>query len=93
MIAEGHSVTSAFRSSGLFPSLVIRMTQVGESTGELDKALAHVSDFYSRDAKESIERFQAMIEPTMTLAIGLLLGWVMLAVLGPIYDTIAGIRM
>lgn len=93
MIAEGRSVSGAFQASGLFPPLVIRMTRVGESTGELDKALSYVSDFYSRDAQASIERLQVMIEPALTLAIGLLLGWVMLAVLGPIYDTIAGIRL
>jgi type IV pilus assembly protein PilC len=43
--------------------------------------------------REQIERVQAMIEPTMTVLLGLLLGWIMLSVLGPIYDTISAIRI
>lgn len=92
-ITDGHNVSNAFQSVGLFPPLVIRMIKVGESTGNLDKTLSNVSYFYSRDAQNAIERLQAMLEPAMTLVIGILLGWVMLAVLGPIYDTIGKIHM
>jgi type IV pilus assembly protein PilC len=93
MISEGQSVTESFRNAGLFPPLVIRMLRVGENTGGLDTALINVSYFYNRDVKESIERVQAMIEPMMTLFVGLILGWVMLAVLGPIYDVITKLKM
>jgi type IV pilus assembly protein PilC len=92
LIGEGQNVTAAFQSAGLFPPLVIRMLRVGENTGELDKALRNVSYFYNRDVRESIERIQAMIEPMMTVAIGLILGWIMLAVLGPIYDIITKLK-
>ena len=88
MIGDGQNVTVAFQNVGLFPPLVIRMLRVGENTGSLDEALANVSYFYNRDVRESIARVQAMIEPAMTMAVGLILGWVMLSVLGPIYDTI-----
>lgn len=91
-IGEGQNVTAAFQSAGLFPPLVIRMLRVGESTGGLDTALRNVSYFYNRDVKESIERVQAMIEPVMTVTIGLILGWIMLAVLGPIYDIITKLK-
>ncbi|MFA7268252.1 MAG: type II secretion system F family protein [Sterolibacterium sp.] len=93
MIADGQNVTAAFQSINLFPPLVIRMLRVGENTGGLDKALINVSYFYNRDVKESIERVQAMIEPAMTMIVGLILGWVMLAVLGPIYDIISKLKM
>ncbi len=92
LIGEGQNVTAAFQTAGLFPPLVIRMIKVGESTGELDKALRNVSYFYNRDVKESIERVQAMIEPMMTVAVGVILGWIMLAVLGPVYDTITKLK-
>ncbi len=92
MIGEGKSITEAFRNAGLFPPLVIRMLRVGENTGGLDTALINVSYFYNRDVKESIERVQAMIEPMMTLVVGVILGWVMLAVLGPIYDVITKLK-
>lgn len=92
LISEGHSVTAGFQNTGMFPPLVIRMLKVGESTGELDKALHNISYFYNRDVKESIERVQAMIEPVMTVVLGLILGWIMLSVLGPIYDTISKLK-
>jgi type IV pilus assembly protein PilC len=92
MIAEGQQITVAFQNVGLFPPLVIRMLRVGENTGALDVALTNVGYFYTRDVRESIERAQAMIEPTMTLIVGLLLGWIMLSVLGPIYDVITKLK-
>jgi type IV pilus assembly protein PilC len=93
MIADGQNVTLAFQNVGLFPPLVIRMLRVGENTGALDTALMNVSYFYNRDVKESIERVQAMIEPAMTMIVGIILGWIMLAVLGPIYDTISKLKI
>lgn len=91
-IAEGQSFTASFQNVGLFPPLVIRMMRVGETTGALDDAMHNVSYFYNREVKESIERVQAMIEPMMTVTMGLILGWVMLSVIGPIYDLISKIK-
>lgn len=93
LISEGHTVAAAFRQVGLFPPLVVRMLRVGESTGALDATLRNVAYFYNREVRERIERMQSMIEPAMTVILGLLLGWIMLSVLGPIYDTISSIRI
>lgn len=92
-IEAGKNLTQSFQNSGIFPPLVVRMMKVGEATGQLDNALLNVSYFYDRDVKESIARVQAMIEPTMTIVLGALLGWVMLSVLGPIYDIISKVKM
>ncbi len=91
-IGEGKNVTGAFQGVGLFPPLVVRMLRVGESTGALDRALLNVSYFYNREVRESIAKIQVMIEPTLTVFMGALLGWVMLSVLGPIYDVITKIK-
>lgn len=93
MISDGQNITIAFQNVGLFPPLVIRMLRVGENTGSLDTALANVSYFYNRDVRESIARVQAMIEPAMTMIVGVILGWVMLSVLSPIYDTISKLKI
>lgn len=92
-IGEGMGVAASFERSRAFPPLVIRMLRVGENTGGLDTALRNVSYFYDRDVKESIGKVQALIEPVMTVILGVILGWVMLSVLGPIYDTISKIKM
>ena len=91
-IREGRNVASAFHDVGMFPPLVVRMLRVGENTGGLDKALLNVSYFYTRDVKESVSRAQALIEPMLTLFMGALLGWIMLSVIGPIYDIISKIK-
>ncbi len=91
-IAEGKNVSTAFQDVGLFPPLVIRMLRVGESSGELDNALLNVSYFYDRDVKDAIGKVEVMIEPAMTVILGAILGWVMLSVLGPIYDSITKIK-
>lgn len=92
LISQGVPVSEAFATVGLFPPLVIRMIKVGEHTGNLDDSLKNVSYFYSRDIADSVARIQVMIEPVMTVVMGLILGWIMLSVLGPIYDTISKIR-
>jgi type IV pilus assembly protein PilC len=92
LISEGQSVTTGFQNAGMFPPLVVRMLKVGEATGSLDTALRNVSYFYNREVKESIEKVQTMIEPIMTVILGAILGWIMLSVLGPIYDTISKIK-
>ena len=91
-IREGRNVAGAFHDVGIFPPLVVRMLRVGENTGGLDKALLNVSYFYTRDVKESVGKAQAMIEPVLTLFMGALLGWIMLSVIGPIYDVISKIK-
>lgn len=92
MISDGENVTVAFQNVGLFPPLVVRMLRVGESTGALDRALINVGYFYNRDVRESIGRVQTMIEPVMTVMIGIVMGWIMLSVLGPIYDVITKLK-
>jgi type IV pilus assembly protein PilC len=91
-IAEGKNLTVAFQDAGLFPPLVIRMLRIGENTGGLDTALLNVSYFYNREVREAIGRLQAMIEPLLTVVLGAILGWVMMSVLGPVYDTISKMK-
>ena len=91
LIEEGQNITSAFLRSGLFPPLLIRMLRVGENTGALDEALRNISYFYNRDVKDSVEKVQKIIEPLLTVILGILIGWIMLSMLGPVYDVISQI--
>jgi len=91
-IADGKNMTAAFQDLGLFPPLVIRMLRIGENTGKLDTALLNIAYFYNREVRESIGKVQAMIEPALTLVLGAILGWVMLSVLGPVYDAISKMK-
>ncbi len=88
-ISEGETISEAFARARLFPPLVVRMMRVGETSGALDEALHNVSYFYSREVRESVERLQPAIQPVLTVILGIMVGWIMLSVIGPIYDTIA----
>jgi type IV pilus assembly protein PilC len=90
-IADGNTLSASIESTNMFPPLVVRMVRMGESTGLLDNALHNVSYFYDREVTESIDRLKAMIEPAMTVVLGAIMGWIMLSVLGPIYETISNI--
>ena len=92
-IADGASISAGFEYTGLFPPLVLRMLRVGESTGGLDEALLNISYFYNRDVSESIEKVQTLIGPAMTVVLGGILGWVIVSVLGPIYDMITQVNI
>ena len=92
-IAEGKNLTASFQDLAIFPPLVIRMLRIGEATGKLDTALLNVSYFYNREVRESIAKVQAMIEPALTVVLGAILGWVMLSVLGPVYDAISKMKI
>lgn len=92
-ISEGKSIVNAFSTTDIFPPLVLRMIRVGESTGDLGTSLKSVNYFFQRDITESIARLQTLIEPVMTVVLGLILGWVMISVLGPIYDLISNIKV
>jgi len=92
-ISQGSSIGDAFAESALFPNLLLRMVRIGETTGEIDKAMRNVTYFYEREIQESIERLESLTEPVLTLILGALLGWLMMAVLGPIYDLISKLKV
>ncbi len=92
-IAEGLTIAESFEQAELFPKLVIRMLRIGEQTGELDKSLANVSYFYDREIAESIESLKAIVEPVLTVFMGAILGWLILSMLGPLYDTISKLKI
>jgi len=92
-ITDGLTIAESFEHAKLFPKLVIRMLRIGEATGELDRSLANVSYFYDREIAESIETLQAVIEPVLTIFMGSILGWLILSMLGPLYDTISKLKI
>ena len=92
-IAEGSQISESFESIGVFPSLIVRMIRVGEDTGAMDEALLNVSYFYNREVKESIEKLEPAMMPVLTVILGGIMLWIMLAVLGPVYDAVANIKV
>jgi type IV pilus assembly protein PilC len=92
-IAEGTQISESFESVGVFPSMIVRMLKVGEDTGAMDEALLNVSYFYNREVKESIEKLEPAMMPVLTIILGGIMMWIMMAVLGPVYDAVSSIKL
>jgi len=92
-ISEGSQISESFESVGVFPSMIVRMLKVGEDTGAMDEALLNVSYFYNREVKESIEKLEPAMMPVLTIVLGGIMLWIMLAVLGPVYDAVSNIKI
>ena len=92
-ISEGGSISESFKNIGIFPPLVVRMLRVGEASGKMDKSLENVSYFFDRDINDSIDKMEPVIQTAMMAAIGLIVMWLALSVLGPIYDTISTVDL
>ena len=91
-VSAGASLTECFHNLGIFPPLVIRMLRVGENTGALDVALRNVNYFYTRDVRESVDKALKMLEPAITLGLGMILALIMWSVLAPVYDVLGKMK-
>jgi type IV pilus assembly protein PilC len=92
-INVGDSMGESFQHVGLFPPLVVRMIKVGESSGGLNQSLLKISYFYDREVNESIESMMKMLEPSLTVVLGLILAFIMISVLGPVYDSYSSLQL
>lgn len=85
-VQNGEPLSMALRNSGQFPSLVTRMVKIGEDSGNLGGVLDNVTEFYDKDVDEAIDAMIGAIEPAMTVVSGIVMAWIVVGVMGPIYD-------
>lgn len=92
-ISDGMQISESFETTGVFPSMIVRMLKVGEDTGAMDDALLNVSYFYNREVKEYIDKIEPAMMPILTVILGFVMMWIMTAVLGPVYDAVANVKI
>ncbi len=85
-VSGGETIASSMDRTGLFPNLVLRMFKVGEDSGNMEPALRNINEFYDREVEDSVDMMVGAIQPMLTMTIGLLLVWIILAVFGPLYS-------
>lgn len=91
-VADGKSLARSLQDTKYFPNLVIRMFKVGEESGNMEDALNNIRFFYDREINDSIDRLVSMIQPTLTIVMGGMIAWIVIAVFGPIYSSFSNIR-
>ncbi len=87
-IASGEGIGQSFQSSEVFPVFISRMLLTGEKTGRLDESLLLISEYYRDETEKAIAKLEQMIGPTLILVVGSFLVWIIIAVIGPIYEVV-----
>ena len=91
-VQAGEGLASSFAATGWFPSLLVRMIRVGETTGALDRMLSQQATFYDREVQAQMQFLLRLLEPVLTMVLGLMLLFLMAAVMLPVYDSFSTIR-
>jgi general secretion pathway protein F len=85
-VREGRSLRDALRATRQFPSVMCQMVGVGEESGSLDELLLKVSDAFEGQVEAAVATLTSLLEPLMILGMGLAVGFVVLAILLPIFE-------
>ena len=84
-IREGENIAEPLSKSGVFPPMVTRMIGVGEQTGELEKMLAKIADFYEEQVDTAVNGLTSLIEPIIIVFLGVIVGGIVAAMFLPIF--------
>ncbi len=90
-LVQGQGLSQPMAEIDLFPRLMVEMVVVGEKTGNLDLTLATLAKYYEQRVDQRIDTLLAMIEPALTLALGLVVGFIALSVITPLYSILEAV--
>ncbi|MCL4306015.1 type II secretion system F family protein [bacterium] len=85
MIKDGYAISVAMKKTGVFPPIMVQLIQTGEETGEINKLLEKVSEFYSKQVDATIGRLTSLIEPLLIILIGGVIGIILIAIYLPVF--------
>jgi type IV pilus assembly protein PilC len=92
-ISEGRTIAEPLAESGVFPSMVCQMINVGEATGALDTMLGKITDFYDDEVEVAVAGITSLIEPAIMVFLGVIVGGLVIALYMPIFtmaSTVSG---
>ncbi len=84
-VREGESIAKPLSKSGVFPPMVTRMISVGEQTGQLEKMLTKIADFYDEQVDAATTALTSMIEPLVIAFLGVVIGGIVISLFLPIF--------
>ena len=85
-VEKGFPISDSFAEQEVFPVIVNQMVATGEATGKLDEVLMRVSDYFSTESEQSVKTLTSAIEPLIMIVLGVGVGFLVVAVIMPIYD-------
>ncbi|MFM2341111.1 MAG: hypothetical protein RLZZ592_764 [Pseudomonadota bacterium] len=84
-VATGTALTSAMQATGQFPTMVVQMAAIGEESGSLDHMLAKCAEFYEDEVDDMVKGLSSLLEPLIIVALGILIGGIVVAMYLPIF--------
>lgn len=90
-LKEGVSLAAALAASHVFRPMVIQMVAVGEESGTVDKMLGKIADYYESEIDETVTRLGGIIEPAVVGILGIVIGFIVCAVVLPLFDIMANV--
>ncbi|MDD4600418.1 Type II secretion system protein F [bioreactor metagenome] len=90
-ISEGLGLSTPLGASNIFTAMVVQMVAVGEETGELDKMLDKIADFYESDVDDVVGRLSSLLEPILIAVLGVIIGFMIIAIVLPMFDAVTSI--
>jgi type IV pilus assembly protein PilC len=84
-VSTGTSLTNAMTNTGLFPTMVLQMTQIGEESGSLDNMLGKIADYFEREVDDSVAALSSLLEPIIIVFLGVVIGGLVVAMYLPIF--------
>ena len=88
-IERGETVSKPLAETNVFPSMVVQMINVGETTGALDAMLGKIADFYEEEVDTAVAGLLTLLEPIMIAILGVVVGGIVIAMYLPIFDLIS----
>ena len=89
---QGRGLSEPLAANELFPRMLSQMVRVGEETGTLDSHLETLADFYEEEVERAVNILTSMMEPALTLFVGLIVGFVAVSVIMPMYSILGSIK-
>ncbi len=90
-IKEGEKISTPLFGSKIFPVMVTQMIAIGEETGRLDQMLTKVANFYDDEVDNTLKSLTSLIEPIMIVGLGLIVGFIAVSVISPIYELVGSL--
>lgn len=84
-VRNGESIARPLAKSGVFPPIVCRMIGVGEQTGQLEKMLSKIADFYDEQVDAAVAGLTSMIEPLVIAFLGVIIGGIVISLFLPVF--------
>ncbi len=91
-VKEGGQIAPAMEKTQVFPVMALQMISIGEETGEIDKMLMKVADFYENEVEEAVKALTSLMEPLMIVVLGGMVGSIIVGMYLPIFTIMDKIK-